>query len=1728
MVGILAMAASLEQYGCQPCKKPRKEEEVAAPIKTITNYFSPVSKSQEKVLSSPRSNNIADYFKRNSPTSDKEHTPKAKKAASQQDTPPAAITESTGTSGRPSRSRKRTNLAKKLGGVKPRTECDLAKSQEPESENVCGKTGFMGSDTAALLAEICSNKCDLQDGLVASTTASTPGVNDALHNAASNTNIQSKLRKAKQAKAKEAQPVMQDCEAQKPLVTPLTSLDSTGDAIDSSLEVNVGDSLHGKDSVLVVSFEEFIKSQGEKEAESALEGNDITSSLSGEDVPNENPLRNEKWAQKPSPKTVTVHAQVHVSPPLSHSYSATTATKKIASIFLKKKESEVDKKAAEPVCEQEPADLVVQKRKSNVVILEDDLELSVVEVENINYAKHKSTVAERQQFMKAFRQPGEAGKSAGKKSLKNKNPAEVSAQDGPDEGQQRALANKGGSEGHQTNQGADDHEETLAVKAFTSKTAGSAAPKPKGKKLKVPRGRVSEPSECPASAINLRRSSRLRTCETPALNSPAKGHSMTDLPLQMSTPKGRVPCRKSDIYRAEVISISTEADSPIRMRFTRLSSRARGRNQSFGPDDLFTPRSNQVLASSKKIKKAKKLLEKAKAIQQNIGKPETPRRLSARQAARSADKKALQGSILIEDDETPETSCKDRELGRRNSLRSVNDVLGKREKIRKNSNILTGQSKCSGKKLKKHPLITVIDDSPEISENSLDEEHFRAKREFLMSGLPDSLKRHIAKTTALMEAYALSGSSFQTLVHVQQRNDSQMWDMPPCLHLAGLGDRSPAVPDVAKLTMSLGEFTCVKAKPAAPVAAPLVYKRPVFSDAARDLLLEEIRFSNPQFPVKRFLSIFLKKQSDSVALLDSHKPGFQPQNSVAGSKVTEVILWENGTRGKRKRKDSPGNKPKRKRSDGKAAGQNEICDLTSSPDEASLQPSTQAETRAPVQRRQKCLEHKTTLELDILVQERKPASTDAVCDDVLWTEKYQPQNTSEMIGNSAAIQKLYSWLKDWKVRADKEERSQMQKTEKEKSDTWEQSDFMTLDSDSEEESLCNTVLITGPPGVGKTAAVYACAQELGFKVFEVNASCQRSGRQILAQLKEATQSHQVDQQGANSHKPCFFSSFSSTKSPRKLNSPKNVVSSPRKPPASPRGTGLRKGLAPKSLANFFKPPANKRTEEKPNAAEASKGVAKGTLRLREAETKPHKSQDATAEKESGSEEKHRKFATSLILFEEVDVIFDDDVGFVSAIKTFMSTTKRPVILTTSDPTFGFMFDGIFEDIHFKAPSMTNVATYLQVLCLAENLRTETKDFLTFLSANKCDIRQSLLHLQFWASSGGGALIEKPPPQLCRQQGGPITELPTCNIGCTESFMGLNNIISPTEGLLSFIKNTQKQEGNVLQQLLTEFQLNNVYFTLSNLEFLLPLPVHVGPPAVPLESSECPPAGLQQNGTADESPMKMSVQMKKRKKLLILNDSDLFDSDSVDEIFSLVSGVQSQKEAEQKGPPVADRGECGAHPASERHRQEGQKASVHHCLGSLADFVDNMSQIDCFTCNPMDRAELCNGNWTESRIKDGLCDGLRLETRDWSNRQSSGEVRATIEALAFQKCLSNLSAAIAPSPETCTTSSHPPTEALTLHVSEERGNVCFCQGETSSSVAEKRLAVVRTVLSSRSFFSLGNRQCNVTEYLPALRSMCRSQRLKEQEKTKRRFLHYFEGIHLELSKATVSSLAAAFP
>lgn len=150
-----------------------------------------------------------------------------------------------------------------------------------------------------------------------------------------------------------------------------------------------------------------------------------------------------------------------------------------------------------------------------------------------------------------------------------------------------------------------------------------------------------------------------------------------------------------------------------------------------------------------------------------------------------------------------------------------------------------------------------------------------------------------------------------------------------------------------------------------------------------------------------------------------------------------------------------------------------------------------------------------------------------------WCEQYRPMSSEEVAGNTESVRKLRDWLDGWKQRRGNSE-DQMECDYDESSDYSSSDDFICYSDEESDDGKavkskkkrkkhCNTALLVGPCGSGKTAAVYAAAEELGFKVLEMNASSRRSGKRILSELQEATQSHQVrntvDQSTLNS----FFS-----------------------------------------------------------------------------------------------------------------------------------------------------------------------------------------------------------------------------------------------------------------------------------------------------------------------------------------------------------------------------------------------------------------------------------------------------------------------------------------------------------------------------------------------------------------------------------------------------------------------------
>ncbi|NXG72655.1 ATAD5 protein, partial [Baryphthengus martii] len=1213
-------------------------------------------------------------------------------------------------------------------------------------------------------------------------------------------------------------------------------------------------------------------------------------------------------------------------------------------------------------------------------------------------------------------------------------------------------------------------------------------------------------------------------------------------PLQTSTPKAnKRSLKKSNMYKAEVITIPFDGSSPIRMRFTRINATTKSYKAEAMKNEELNSKNAKISSASKNISKAKQLIEKAKAIKHHRSRVNedlaTPVRRSSRQQA-LAEKKKLQDeeSVVILDSSLSNATTTAQNVKQKN-LRSLNDVLGKKSrnvKIAKNSKGKLGYPPSfpgrNAQNSAGEPIVIFDESSQDASENSQDDDQFRAKREFLMSGLPESLKRQIAKKAAAMEAYSLASSCFKTVVHVQQKDDCYpMWRLssPSCPLLTKLRKLSTEVTNVTKITLSLGQFSTVNSKltenhHSSPV---LSGHRPIFPATFRKDLLDEIMSSNSQFPVRKYFFKFLKKQTEQLGFENTK------QDKTANSEVNQKHS-DNWKETKRKRKETEDHKSKRRK---QIEG-------------------TETETKSRTQKPDVMIE-----DTDYLSEPNALPGVEK--EDMLWTEKYQPQDSSELVGNRKEIERLHSWLKEWKKRADWEEKRNQkeEKEDKEHQDSLDSLDFKDSKSDIEEETtLCNTVLITGPPGVGKTAAVYACAQELGFKIFEVNASCQRSGRQILSQLKEATQSHQVDKKGINAHKPCFFNSCSSAKSPKKMYSPKKVIS-PRKPPLSPKGAGIKRSLPPKTLANYFKISSKRKGNDGTiTTQEKNKGNTENSLE----EKKDAQIKSVNKEVEGG--EHNRKSATSLILFEEVDIIFDEDAGFLSAVKTFMATAKRPVILTTNDPTFSLMFDGYFEEINFRTPSLLNAASYLQVLCLAENLRTDVKDLAALLTTNNCDIRQSVLFLQFWVKSGGGCLKDKCLSHHDEtnkadhvihsgkttdskidfsQADAYLQEFPKCDTGCVETLLGLKNILLPSEDLFTFLKHkiTDMEKWNKLMQLLTEFQMKKVDFIYSNLEQLLPLPVQVlsnqseasnsAVERTTVVSSKNRSTSSYTSGKSNSG--KKSRKTKNKKRLAPLDDSDLFDTglDYSAEFLTLppaspASGAEVNEE-ESKSLMNKEERKTKTSPNEER------PALVFQCLSSLTEFVENMSFLDCCVNTnarePLEFSEDEGFSWTNGKIRNGLCDEFSIENTDWWSSQSGGEIKAAIEALSFNKCSLNISQNLESSSSASKILGSDRLEGLTLHISNTRNCVSFSQSADSSihKKAQKRLAVITTAFS-KSPLNLGNKQASVLEYLPTLRSICRSEKLKEQGKTKRRFLHYLEGIHLEIPRQMINSLSLDFP
>ncbi|KAJ8001926.1 hypothetical protein DPEC_G00174480 [Dallia pectoralis] len=893
-------------------------------------------------------------------------------------------------------------------------------------------------------------------------------------------------------------------------------------------------------------------------------------------------------------------------------------------------------------------------------------------------------------------------------------------------------------------------------------------------------------------------------------------------------------------------------------------------------------------------------------------------------------------------------------------------------------------------------------------------------------------------------------------------------------------------------------------------------------------LVEDIKRSNPLFPVRRVFAMLLKKYKESLQV--SKTPDISATSPL--SPVREKRKHPN-------ERDDPATECKRQRSNLGSEGTRSSLYSPSLDQRVWECQGSGVQARSKLSRTHRLAQRKgpdECLRMNPELTRKASNRTESpqifpfqpnVClkrghyvEDMLWTEKYQPRHSSEVIDNSASVKKLHSWLKKWKLWADSEERRKEQERKlaenPNSNDTWDCGDFQGETGEAREAELCNTMLITGPPGVGKTAAVYACSLELGFQVFEVNASSQRCGRHVLTHLREATQSHQVEAEESSTLRPSYLRSCNNNNSTAKchigtgkvLSSKKVVWSSAKGPPPS-RSSRLRRGggggsKAGVNLTDFFqmksKPEirnsdapslSTKHDQLQTNSCIAST-KAGNTNKVQFSELSPGDTVPPAGKPT-------RKTTTSLILFEEVDVIFDDDTGFLTAIQTLMRTSKRPVILTTCDPYFSTKFDGDFEKLLFKTPSVRNVCSYLQLLCLAENVQPSPGDVASLVSRNRADVRRSMLQLQLWVCSGEGPASHRAQSVLGLYHGTMRDPLTIPCLPWAES-----DIID-------------------LMETLTESWRTGVALLYSNLEILLPLPASTkaGPVHGP---QEVPHPSPQDEGTTPDmhSPTPLiqnqisSVKMTSGSRLRRRNRVQTSDSRSdhqspVTPHTASLRTLNVDKTFDDRLPTKKVEGELGS-----------------RCLEAIADFMDLMSYIDA-SLSPR-KADPCGPEelaLTGAEVRDGLLDEMREEDVSLWGWERTVEIQAAVEVLGFQRCLVRVS-------DGWTRTQGLKGEKVRvekptiLFASDRQGFSVSQKTPCETSVVQKRRDITRTILSSNTLCTLGNKQAVVVDYLPVLRAICQLESAREERGGDRRFLHYLRSIHFSLPKASLRLLAEDFP
>ena len=245
----------------------------------------------------------------------------------------------------------------------------------------------------------------------------------------------------------------------------------------------------------------------------------------------------------------------------------------------------------------------------------------------------------------------------------------------------------------------------------------------------------------------------------------------------------------------------------------------------------------------------------------------------------------------------------------------------------------------------------------------------------------------------------------------------------------------------------------------------------------------------------------------------------------------------------------------------------------------------------------------------------------------------------------------------------------------------------------------NAVVISGPHGCGKTAAVYAVAKELNFEVFEITAGSRRSGKDLLDKVGDMTRNHLVNR----THEQDGLNVDEGDKSREDV----LLISDALKQDLDSGRQG--------TMQSFFRP--------EPQSEKNLKQKVLSKTPCPKSEENPRKS---SIQKQS------------MILLEEVDVLFEEDRQFWATTLELILQSKRPIIMTCTDESLLPLDDlPLHAILRFTPPPETLATDYLLLVACNEGHLISRQGVLALYRSKGYDMRASITELNFFCQMALG-------------------------------------------------------------------------------------------------------------------------------------------------------------------------------------------------------------------------------------------------------------------------------------------------------------------------------------------------------------------------------------------------------